>query len=76
MLALVLALTRHSPRCFREWTMTPLRDIKSGDAVQSLSFSPKDDKFASCHDDGSVKVWDYNLYKGDEPKVNGNPVGL
>ena len=55
------------PSILREWTMTPLRDIKSEgtDAVQSLSFSPKDDKFASCHDGGGVKVWDYNLYKGE-----------
>jgi polyadenylation factor subunit 2 len=28
--------------------------------VRSVSFSPNDSKFASCSDDGSIKIWDFS----------------
>lgn len=37
------------------------------EAVRGLTFSPSDQKFASCSDDGTVRVWDF--YTCYEEKV-------
>ncbi|XP_014293337.1 pre-mRNA 3' end processing protein WDR33 isoform X1 [Halyomorpha halys] len=29
------------------------------DAIRGISFSPSDSKFASCSDDGTIKIWDF-----------------
>jgi len=49
-----------------ESTMTPVKELLNthgGQAVRGLKFAPSDAKFASCADDGTVRVWDWELFK-------------
>ena len=46
--------------------MTPVKELlgtHGGNAVRGLKFAPSDAKFCSCADDGTVRVWDWELFK-------------
>ena len=38
-------------------------------SVRTLSLSPEGDRFASCSDDGAVKIWDLGSFQVDEMSV-------
>lgn len=44
------------------------------EGVQGISFAPSDEKFASCSDDGTVKVWDLGRSR-DEHSAEATLVG-
>ena len=49
-----------------ESTMTPMKEIlgtHQGQAVRGLDFAPSDAKFCSCADDGTVRIWDWELFQ-------------
>ena len=49
-----------------ESTMTLVHKIPGthgGQPVRALDFAPGDAKFVSCADDGTLRVWDWELYK-------------
>ena len=49
-----------------ESTMTPVKEILNthgGQAVRGLDFAPRDAKFCSCADDGTVRIWDWELFQ-------------
>ena len=46
--------------------MTRVKELPNthgGQAVRGLSFAPSDAKFCSCADDGTVRIWDWELFK-------------
>ncbi|KAH8047869.1 hypothetical protein JL720_15978 [Aureococcus anophagefferens] len=49
-----------------ESTMAPMKEIlgtHQGQAVRGLDFAPSDAKFCSCADDGTVRIWDWELFQ-------------
>ena len=49
-----------------ESTMTPVKEILNthqGQAVRGLKFAPSDAKFVSCADDGTLRIWDWELFQ-------------
>jgi len=53
--------------CIKYWesTMTPVNEKEEthgGQAIRGLKFAPSDAKFASCADDGTVRVWDWETF--------------
>ena len=40
-------------------------DAHKGSAVREVTFCPSDAKFATCSDDGSIKIWDFDSHKLD-----------
>jgi len=54
--------------CIKYWesTMTPVNekeDTHGGQAIRGLKFAPSDAKFASAADDGTVRIWDWELFQ-------------
>jgi WD40 repeat protein len=47
-------------------TMTLVNEIPqthNGQPVRALDFAPGDSKFVSCSDDGTIRIWDWELFK-------------
>ena len=55
--------------CIKYWQTTLNNvmeiDAHKGSAVREVTFCPSDAKFATCSDDGSIKIWDFDSHKLD-----------